>query len=157
MRYTLPAELTSVQLDLGIARKQARRAGSQLLYLKNGASIVRLLGLMGADHAAEQLQQSKREKRLRSHVNRQVNCEAANVLRATNTAAQQICSIRAYLTQKGEDAFPEALRETVALRLRYPQDSLSELAARFEPPLSKAGVSHRIRKIMQIAAKEGEK
>ena len=50
--------------------------------------------------------------------------------------------------------FPEALRETVRLRLAYPTDSLAELAQRFDPPISKPGLSHRLKKITEFASKE---
>ena len=43
---------------------------------------------------------------------------------------------------------------TVRLRLEYPTDSLSELALRFDPPISKPGLSHRLKKIIELAEKE---
>ena len=61
---------------------------------------------------------------------------------------------RQVLSTRGEEGFPENLRETVRLRLEYPTDSLAELAQRFDPPLSKPGLSHRLRKITELASKE---
>ena len=58
------------------------------------------------------------------------------------------------LDTHGEEGFPESLRETVRLRLEYPTDSLAELAQRFEPPISKPGLSHRLKKITELASKE---
>jgi len=40
------------------------------------------------------------------------------------------------------------------LRLAYPTDTLAELAQRFEPPISKPGLSHRLKKITEFASKE---
>lgn len=51
----------------------------------------------------------------------------------------------------GIEIYPENLRETVDLRVANPAASLSELAAMFDPPISKPGLSHRLRRVMQIS------
>ena len=51
------------------------------------------------------------------------------------------------------EQLPDKLQETAALRLEYPELSLSELAAEFDPPVSKAGLSHRMKKIQEAAAR----
>ena len=98
--------------------------------------------------------EAKVEKNIRNTINRQVNCETANLIKATDASARQIAAIRAVLDRHGEEGFPENLRETVRLRLQYPTDSLSELAQRFDPPISKPGLSHRLKKITELASKE---
>ena len=67
---------------------------------------------------------------------------------------KKIAAIQALIDSRGEDAFPGNLWETVRLRLEYPTDSLSELAQRFDPPISKPGLSHRLKKIIELAEKE---
>ena len=37
------------------------------------------------------------------------------------------------------------------MRLRYPEYTLSQLAEAFDPPLSKSGLSHQLKKIIDIA------
>ena len=72
-----------------------------------------------------ELVQAKVEKNLRNTINRQVNCETANMMKAADASARQIAAIQA-LIDPGEDAFPGGgLWETVRLRLEYPTDSLS--------------------------------
>lgn len=107
--------------------------------------------LIGAGHAAMQIMQAKVEKQLRNRVNRRVNCEAANVIKASNAAAEQIAVIRQALERGGWEVFPDSLHETIRLRLEDPAASLSELAARCHPPMSKPGISHRMRRIVTIA------
>ena len=131
---SLTGEETSLMLDLGLAPKQATR--------------------IGAPHAAMELMQAKVEKNLRNTINRQVNCETANLVKAADASARQIAAIKSVLREGGEEAFPDNLRETVRLRLSYPTDSLTELARRFDPPISKPGLSHRLKKITEFAAKE---
>ena len=151
---SLAGEETSLLLDLGLAPKQMRRGSAHILYFKDGASVEDFLTRIGAPHAAMELMEAKVEKNIRNTINRQVNCETANLVKAADASARQIAAIRAVLGTRGEEGFPENLRETVRLRLEYPTDSLAELAQRFDPPLSKPGLSHRLRKITELASKE---
>lgn len=151
---SLAGEETSLLLDLGLSPKLARRGGACLLYFKDSASVEDFLTRIGAPHAAMALMEAKVEKNLRNTINRQVNCETANLVKTADAAARQIAAIRTVLDTRGEKAFPENLRETVRLRLAYPTDTLAELAQRFEPPISKPGLSHRLKKITEFASKE---
>ena len=151
---SLAGEETSLLLDLGLAPKQMRRGSAHILYFKDGASVEDFLTRIGAPHAAMELMEAKVEKNIRNTINRQVNCETANLVKAADASARQIAAIRVVLGTRGEEGFPENLRETVRLRLEYPTDSLAELAQRFDPPLSKPGLSHRLRKITELASKE---
>ena len=151
---SLAGEETSLLLDLGLAPKQMRRGSAHILYFKDGASVEDFLTRIGAPHAAMELMEAKVEKNIRNTINRQVNCETANLVKAADASARQIAAIRAVLGTRGEEGFPENLRETVRLRLEYPTDILAELAQRFDPPLSKPGLSHRLRKITELASKE---
>ena len=49
------------------------------------------------------------------------------------------------------EQLPDKLQETAALRLEYPELSLSELAAEFDPPVSKSCLNHRLRKLLELA------
>ncbi len=150
----LSGQEASLLLDLGLSPKITMRHNNYVLYFKDSASIKALLTLIGAPESAMAIMRAKAEKELRNTVNRQVNCEAANLAKTANAAARQTGLILSALRKKGEEAFPENLRETLRLRLEFPDDSLSELALRFDPPLSKPGVGHRLKKITEIAAKE---
>lgn len=151
---SLAGEETSLLLDLGLSPKCVSRSGGELLYFKDSTSVEDFLTRIGAPHAAMALMEAKVEKNLRNTINRQVNCETANLVKTADAAARQIAAIRAVLDSRGLEAFPESLRETVQLRLAYPTDTLAELAQRFDPPISKPGLSHRLRKITEFASKE---
>jgi DNA-binding protein WhiA len=109
------------------------------------------LTMIGAPLAAMAIMEGKVEKQLRNSINRTVNCETANVIKASSAAAKQVMAIRRALEVGGEEAFPESMRETVRLRLAYPTANLNELAAQFDPPLSKPGLSYRLRRIVALA------
>lgn len=153
-RQSLAGEETSLLLDLGLSPKQMRRGSAHILYFKDGTSVEDFLTRIGAPRAAMELMEAKVEKNIRNTINRQVNCETANLVKAADASARQIAAIRAVLDAHGEEGFPENLRETVRLRLEYPTDSLVELAQRFDPPISKPGLSHRLKKIIELASKE---
>ena len=153
-RQSLAGEETSLLLDLGLSPKQMRRGSAHILYFKDGTSVEDFLTRIGAPRAAMELMEAKVEKNIRNTINRQVNCETANLVKAADASARQIAAIRAVLGTRGEEGFPENLRETVRLRLEYPTDSLAELAQRFDPPISKPGLSHRLKKIIELASKE---
>ena len=84
-------------LDLGLSPKQARRGSAYLLYFKDGASAEDFLTRIGAPHAAMELMQAKVEKNLRNTINRQVNCETANMMKAADASARQIAAIQALI------------------------------------------------------------
>lgn len=151
---SLAGEEMSLLLDLGLSPKRASRAGGSLLYFKDAASVEDFLTRVGAPHAAMALMEAKVEKNMRNTINRRVNCETANFVKTADAAARQVVAIRTVLDTRGIDAFPEAMRETVRLRLAHPTDTLAELAQRFDPPISKPGLSHRLKKITEFASKE---
>ena len=49
------------------------------------------------------------------------------------------------------DELPEKLRETALLRIANPEASLADLAMLAIPPVSKSCISHRLRKLMELA------
>lgn len=154
--HALCREVMSLMLDMNLAPKLATRKSASLLYWKDTAGAEDFLTLIGAPLSAMQMMQAKVEKQLRNQVNRQVNCETANVIKASNAAATQVAVIRRALDRCGWELFPDTLHETIRLRLADTTASLAELAAQFDPPISKPGLSHRLRRIVSIARKAVE-
>lgn len=148
---TMAREVMSLMLDMGMQPKIGTRQARTLLYFKDTEKIEDFLTRIGAPVASMAIMQGKVEKQLRNSVNRTVNCETANVIKASNAAAKQITAIRRAIDAGGEEIFPEQLRETVRLRLEFPVASLAELAERFDPPISKPGLSHRLKRIVALA------
>ena len=50
----------------------------------------------------------------------------------------------------GLDNLPDDLREVAKLRLANKDASLSELGAMMNPPLTKSGINHRLKKLMEF-------
>lgn len=53
------------------------------------------------------------------------------------------------------DDLPQELRELAVLRLDNPELSLRELGELLDPPLTRSGVNHRLRRLMELAEENG--
>ncbi len=137
--------------EFGIEPRHILRKGHFLVYLKEGQEIVDFLNVVGAHNALMQLENIRIVKDMRNQVNRIVNCETANLEKTINASYRQVENIRYIKEHMGLESLPEGLYEIARLRLENPDVSLMELGKMLNPPLSKSGVNHRLRKIDRIA------
>ena len=61
------------------------------------------------------------------------------------------CAIEKIWKLKGKEYLPENLEALAQIRYENADLSLSELAEMCNPPLSRSGVNHRLKKIIRIA------
>ena len=140
------------------ARTIDRRNG-YITYLKEAEKISDFLALIGAANAMMKFEDVRIVRDIRNSVNRLVNCENANITKVTNAAGKQIEEIKWIEETVGLEALPEKLQEIARVRLENPNISLKELGEKLPSgAISKSGVNHRLRKIMQFAEqlKKGE-
>ena len=147
--YNLSREVLALLNELETPAKLTVRKGNQVIYFKESTYIEELLTRIGAPVSAMQLMETKIYKELRNSVNRKVNCETANLTKAADAAAAQREAIEVIDKAIGLDALAPKLAETARLRLTHIEATLSELAQMMG--VSKPGLSHRFRKIMEIA------
>lgn len=147
-------ETGTLLLDMNLAAKETDRKGSAILYYKQSDSIEDFLTTIGAPISAMAIMSAKIEKDWRNDANRKTNCDSANVDKAVAAAQEQLAAIRLLQQRDEYKNLPEKLRETADLRSAHPETTLSELAGLHNPPISKSAVNHRMRKLMQLAAKE---
>lgn len=128
-----------------------------VLYLKNGEQIVDLLSVMKAHVSLMELENVRIVKDVRNKINRQVNCETANLNKTIGAAVKQIQDIR-YLMDHGmfQQLSPELL-EMAQVRLENEDLPLKELGKLLNPPVSKSGVNHRLRRLSEMAQELREK
>ena len=151
--YNVSRETYSLLLDMGFSPKSASRSGNHIIYFKSSAAIEDFLTTIGAPVSAMDIMSAKIEKGMTNSVNRLVNCDTANVAKTVDAAQSQIEAIN-ILKQTGKfKNLPEKLKYTAEMRLKNPELSLSELAEAFDPPVTKSGLNHRFRKIMELAGK----
>lgn len=139
--------------DFGVEAKIVRRKKYYVVYVKEGASIVELLNVMEAHISLMNFENTRILKEIGNNTNRQVNCEAANIIKSINAANKQIADIEKIRDLKGLDSLPAPLREMAEVRLQYQDTPLGELGKYLDPPIGKSGVNHRLRKLGEIADK----
>ncbi len=141
--------------DLGLSPAITNRKGAFVVYLKESECIADLLTLMGAPQSAMELMQVKMLKEVRNNVNRKMNFETANLDKTAAAAARQLIAIEAIMEHMGLEQLPEDLQEIARLRYENPDMSLRELGESLSEPLTRSGVNHRLRRLMELAEKSG--
>jgi len=145
--------ISDLLMSFEIEAKIFERKNSCVVYIKDGTQIVETLNVMEAHLAMMDFENMRILKEMRNSVNRQVNCETANINK-TVSAAQKMIDEIIYLsgTEEFED-LPKNLKEIANLRIEYPEASLTELGELCDPPVGKSGVNHRLRKLSMMASK----
>ncbi len=144
-------QLGEVLSTFGIEGRIILRKKYHVLYVKEGDQIADILNLISAHVALMKLENIRILKEMRETVNRQVNCETANLEKTTSAAYGQINDILLIQKKIGLDSLPELLRETAEARLNWPDVSLKELGSLLDPPVGKSGVNHRLRRLKELA------
>lgn len=150
-RYNLAKDLEGILAEHEFTPRRTVRKGVNVIYVKASEQVADLLTFMGAGGAAMQIMDHKMFKELRNKTNRLNNCEMANIDKVVtaNVAARKAIE---YLQEKGDfDALPAPLRQAAQLRLDWPDLSLAQLVQKSPEPISKSGLSHRLKKLEQLA------
>lgn len=138
---------------LSINAKISTRKETFVVYLKESAHIEDLVTYMGGTKSTLELMNVKIYKNLRNKVNRQTNCETANLTKTVSASSKQINDIKKIEKYMGIESLNDDLQQLAKIRLENPDMSLSEIAQELEPPISRSGVNHRFKKIAEIAEK----
>ena len=146
-------EVSALLQEMGFLPRSVMRSGSAVIYFKQSEHIEDLLTTLGAPVAATEIMTAKVDKEIRNGANRAMNCDMANVNKTLDAVAAQQEAIEK-LEKAGQlERLPEKIQETARLRMQNPELPLAQLAALFDPPISKSCLNHRIRKIMEEARK----
>ncbi|WP_297130596.1 DNA-binding protein WhiA [Terrisporobacter sp.] len=137
--------------SLGLNSKIVCRKNSYVVYLKESEQISDLLSHIGGFQALLSLQNTKILKQMRNNVNRLVNCETANLSKTVNAAVRQVENIKLIQSKIGISKLPKNLQQIALLRVENEDLTLKELGELLNPPISKSGVNHRLKKIEEIA------
>ncbi len=136
-----------------IAPSGGTRRGSPILYLRDSAKLEDFFAFIGAAKYSLSLMELKVIKELSADANRFRNAYCANAAKAIDAGNTQIQAINKLISQKKLHLMSPDLVETAKLRLKYPDYSLEQLRMLFSPPITKSGLNHRLKKIVD-AAKE---
>lgn len=146
-------EVSALLQEMGFLPRGVMRGGSAVIYFKQSEHIEDLLTTLGAPVAATEIMTAKVDKEIRNGANRAMNCDMANVNKTLDAVAAQQEAIEKLEKSGQMEKLPEKIQETARLRMQNPELPLAQLAALFDPPISKSCLNHRIRKIMEEARK----
>ena len=148
-------ETCSILQELDFQPGESQRAGHTLLYFKQSDKIADFLTTIGAGVTAMGVMTARVDKEMRNRITRQINCDSANADRTVTASREQIDAIRRVSAKFGGlDALPEGLRDAALLRITNPEASLADLSKLSFPPVSKSCLSHRLNRILALAAEE---
>ncbi len=150
-------QIRSILSTFDIDARIVQRKKYFVVYVKEGNQIVTLLNVMEAPIALMELENIRILKGMRGSVNRQVNCETANINKTVSAAVKQIEDITYIRDVMGLDQLQEGLCDIAKLRLERPEATLKELGEALDPPVGKSGVNHRLRKLSILAEELREK
>ena len=131
--------------------KIIKRKYYYVVYIKESDSISRILNMIGAHEALLDFENIRVAKEYSNNKNRVKNCIEANEDKLIITSVRQVRAIMFIECKIGLDKLPKNLRDIAEIRLKYKEMSLKELGKFLNPPIGKSGVSHRLKKIEQIA------
>ena len=146
-------EVSALLQEMGFLPRSVMRSGSAVIYFKQSEHIEDLLTTLGAPVAATEIMTAKVDKEIRNGANRAMNCDMANVNKTLDAVAAQQEAIEKLKKTGRLERLPDKIQETASLRMQNPELPLAQLAALFDPPISKSCLNHRIRKIMEEARK----
>ena len=147
----LNRDLSEIMSDIGFEPKIVTRKSEYVSYIKQSDMICDILGLFGATDSMFELCNVKIFNDMKNKVTRRANCDIANINKSVAAAAEQLAAINKIKSKKGLGALPPVLEEMANLRLENPDANLKELGDMVNPPISKSGVNHRLKKIIQFA------
>lgn len=122
-----------------------------LAYAKGADVIADILSSAGANTAVLLFQERAVLGATRARANRLANADHANLVRAARAAHRQVQAVRRLERDGRLERLPPHLREAADLRLRHPSLSLRDLAQKCRPPVTKAALHQRLRKLVLLA------
>ena len=144
-------EVSALLTELGFFPRSVMRSGSAVIYFKQSEHIEDFLTKIGAPASAMDIMTAKVDKEIRNGANRAMNCDMANVNKTLDAALEQKNAIEKLQQRGALENLPDKLRQTALLRLQNPELSLTQLAERCDPPVTKSCLNHRMRKLMSMA------
>ena len=149
----LASDTVELCIESGFSPRTAVRNSSNVIYFKKCDDIADFLAFIGANTASFDYINESIVRESRGLANRAVNCDTANIRKTVNAASEAMTAIKYLKDNKLMDKLPSDLKITAELRYDNPQASLAELSDMSEQKLTKSGINHRLRKIIDFYEK----
>ena len=128
------------------------RGRHAVAYAKGFDAIEAVLSAAGAGDTVLAFEERSVVAAARGDANRLANADHANLVRTSRAAQDQLEAVRALQAAGTLERLPDRLYEVARLRLRHPTLPLRELAAKCDPPSTKASVHRRFKKLEDLVS-----
>jgi DNA-binding protein WhiA len=145
------AFVRSVASAVGVRLRVADRDSHSIAYAKGWEAIEGYLSVAGASETVLALEERALVAELRAEANRLANADHANLVRQSRSARSQLDAVGRLEREGVLPALAPGLQAAADLRRRHPSLSARELAARAEPPVTKAAMAARLARHVAIA------
>ena len=150
------AFVRSVATAAGVRMRVIDRDSHSAAYAKSWEAIEAYLAVAGASETVLALEERALVAGLRADANRLANADHANLVRQSRSARPQLDAARRLIADGGFEALAQSLQTAAELRVRYPLLSLRELAAKADPPVTKAAMAGRLARLVALAADDDD-
>ena len=145
------AFVRSVASSVGVRLRVADRDSHSIAYAKGWEAIEGYLSVAGASETVLALEERALVAELRAEANRLANADHANLVRQSRSARSQLDAVSRLEREGVLPGLASGLQAAADLRRRHPSLSARELAARAEPPVTKAAMAARLARLVAIA------
>ncbi len=144
-------DIKKILAKMGVEARIGERKNNLIVYIKDSEKIVDFLRVVEASKSLLEFENVRIIKSMRNQVNRQVNCETANLGKTIDASVRQVELIESLIAKLGINKIPHQFRDLAILRIDHPDSTLKELGVMMNPPLTKSGVAYRMRKLETFA------
>ena len=146
-------KINEILVSMDFLPKIIKRGSEYVLYIKEKEMIADMLNFLNCKETFFEYHDAIILKDKKNQLNRQLNCESANMDKTVDAAVNQLISIRRLKDSGKFESLPDNLKEIANLRLEHPDASLTELAKLSSVPITRSGVNHRLKKILEFEGK----
>lgn len=133
------------------------RTGECGIWFKRYETLQEVIASLGGIQTYFNLANAALMREVRDREIRATNWEAVNIGRAVSAGQRDVTAIRDLEAWGMLEKLPPELQETAQLRVLHADMPLSELSQIHQPPISKPGLCHRLKKLYELWRREKEK
>ncbi|MBR2622853.1 MAG: DNA-binding protein WhiA [Clostridia bacterium] len=131
-----------------------KRKDTYVAYIKSKEVISDFLSVIGAEHALKKFSALVEKRDQANQSNRTQNCMASNADKAAIAAVKQVVAIQKLQKNSAFSDISDELKQLANERVKHAGMSMQELADYLK--ISKSCLNHRMRRLMELAAKYEE-
>ena len=147
--------LVNILNSFDLNAKIIKREHKYMVYIKEAEKIGDFLRIINATKSLLYYEDIRIYRDHKNMTNRLNNCEQANVDKIIQTASNQIKDIKTIIEAGGLELLDDKAQVVANYRLKYKEASLQELSEiiskETNQPITKSGISHRMKKITLLA------